>query len=140
MFSDQGKGWSLVAKAADAARTSIAIGETSSGPSLETPGLYSGIPSNSPVGAAYSMYGYLVPANFNNACGTTIYQNDYITYETAVIPGGLTTTLPEFTLNIVTVDTVAHTMSDTFAGIYWKGCDKLEVTDGEFNLPYTVQP
>ena len=140
VLSAQGMRWALSAKAADADSTTISIDAASSEQSLEAPATYSGILSNSPARSANSVYGYRVPLDFNNACGTTIYQGNNITYTTTSIPYGLTNGLPEFTLTIITVDAVAHTMSGTFAGTYWKGCDKLAITDGQFNLPYTVKP
>lgn len=139
VLSNRGTQWCLTAKATDATRAGIQVTAFSSGASLEEPGRYAATPPGS-TGGAYSEYGYRVLADFKNACGTTIYQNGYITYNTGVIPAGLPDTLPEFTLTIVTVDAAAHTMSGSFAGTYWKGCDKLDIADGQFNLPYTVQP
>lgn len=139
-LSNRNSQWYLAAQATDAAKTTILIGVSSGGASLEATGSYSGSGGGSAYGNASSMYGCLVLANFRNSCGVDIYQNDYITYYTGVIPAALTTTLPDFTLTIKQVNTGSHTMSGTFAGTYWKGCDKLKITDGQFNLPYTVKP
>lgn len=132
--------WQLSAQAPDAAKTSIIIGASSAGASMETAGSYAGSTAGNAYGSAGSTYGYLVVADFRNSCGVDIYKNDYITYNTGVIPAGLTTTLPNFTLTIRQVDTGSHTMSGTFSGTYWKGCDKVEITAGQFNLPYTIKP
>ena len=131
--------WDLAAKTTDATLTSILVGASSSGASVEEPGSYSANSSNATANAG-STYGYYVLADFNNACGTTIYQYDYITYNTGAVPAGLPSTLPNFTLTIKSVDRNSHTVSGTFAGSYWKSCDKVEITDGQFNLPYTVKP
>ena len=50
------------------------------------------------------------------------------------------TTSPDFQVIIKTVDSASHTISGTFSGSYYLGCDNRKVTNGQFNLPYTIRP
>jgi hypothetical protein len=137
-ISQKGTLLDLAAQAPDASQSSITL-QAGSATSVEVPGFYSGDPYNqTKTGSASSVYGFIVPGSVRNPCGNLM--SGHVTYQTGVIPAGLLTTNPDFTLTIHAVNTAAHTMSGTFAGTYWKGCDKLAVTDGQFNLPYTVLP
>lgn len=134
MLSEKGAKWSLKAQSPNASINYIEVFGYSDVSSLEIPGSYSENTSPNTGVGAHSIYGYKVLADFTNSCGLKMYTGNFITY------ASFATTNPVFTLTIKTVDAAAHTMSGTFAGTYWKGCDKLEITDGQFNLPYTVMP
>lgn len=136
-ISQKGTQLALAAQARDTTRASITI--NAGAPDTESPGFYSGDPYNkSATGGVLSKYGYLVTGYFQNPCGNPM--GGYVTYETGATPAGALTTFPDFAFTVLTVNKAAHTMSGTFAGSYWKGCDKMEITDGQFNLPYTVLP
>ncbi|MEL5994944.1 hypothetical protein [Hymenobacter segetis] len=47
---------------------------------------------------------------------------------------------PDLEVVVKSVDTSTHTVSGTFSGIYTLGCDSRKITNGQFNLPYTVKP
>jgi len=127
----------LAAQVRDTTHASITI--DAGAPDTESPGFYSADPYNkSATGSVLSRYGYLVNGYFQNPCGNPM--GGYVTYETGATPAGALTTFPDFAFTVLTVDKAAHTMSGTFAGSYWKGCDKMEITDGQFNLPYTILP
>jgi hypothetical protein len=128
LFNQRYKEFELTANAGDAAKTSLQIKARANYANFDEPSTHS-------AGALVSsVYGYLVLANFQNYCGQTIYTNDFITYQTSY------TIKPVFTFTIETIDTDKHVFSGTFSGDYWKGCDKLLITDGQFNLPYTLKP
>lgn len=136
-ISQKGTSLYLAAQALDATDTSIII--NAGARDTESPGLYSADPYNkSATGGVISKYGYLVNGYFRNPCGNPM--SGHVTYETGATPAGELTTVPNFALTVLAVNKAAHTMSGTFAGNYWKGCDKMEITDGQFNLPYTVVP
>jgi hypothetical protein len=127
----------LAAQVRDTTHASITI--DAGAPDTESPGFYSADPYNkSAKGGVISKYGYLVIGYFQNPCGNPM--GGYVSYETGATPAGALTTFPDFAFTVLTVDKAAHTMSGTFSGGYWKGCDKMEITDGQFNLPYTVLP
>jgi len=119
----------LTAKTADANfNFELATG----GPSVEVPSTYTASQAMFP--SVRSQYGYQVVTDFSNRCGTTIYKNDYITYQT------YSTNMPVCTVVIRTVNPDQHTISGSFSGTYWKGCGSVEIVDGQFNLPYTSKP
>jgi hypothetical protein len=131
VFNQRYKEFDLTATAPDAAKTSLQFKVVANNRTFEVPATYAtGKPGASTV---ESVYGYLVLTAFQNYCGQTIYPNDYITYHTYTIT-------PVCTFTIETIDTDRQVFSGTFSGAYWKGCDKLEITNGQFNLPYTVKP
>jgi hypothetical protein len=136
-ISQQGSSLYLAAQALDAIDTSITI--QAGAKDTELPNFYAADAYNqSATGGVISKYGYLVTGYYKTPCGSPM--GGHVMYETGATPAGELTTFPDFTLTVLAVDKAAHTMSGTFAGSYWKGCDKMEITDGQFNLPYTVQP
>lgn len=119
----------LTAKTADA---NFNFELVTGGSSVAVPGTYSA--SQAAFPAIRSQYGYQVVTDFTNRCGTIIYKNDYITYQT------YSTNAPACTLVIRAVDPARHTISGSFSGTYWKGCGSVEIVDGQFNLPYLTKP
>jgi hypothetical protein len=136
-ISQKGTSLYLTAQALDTTDASITI--RAGALDTESPGLYSADPYNkSATGGVISKYVYRVTGYYRNPCGNPM--TGYVTYETGATPAGALTTFPDFALTVLAVDKAAHTMSGTFTGSYWKGCDKMEITHGQFNLPYTVVP
>lgn len=134
VVSKQGTDWALNALTAD--QTSIVIHLSVQGMSVETPHVYS-TANTSPYQGLESIYGFFVLTDYTNGCSQLIYSNQLVTFGTGYNSGAVR---DPFVLAIKTVDQGAHTMSGTFSGTYYKGCDRLDITDGKFNLPYTVSP
>lgn len=94
--------------------------------SVETPRTYTGTTTGS---------SYIVAlTNYSTTCrpvttGTQLYQ-----FYTG------TTSSPDFQVVVQAIDATNHTVSGTFAGTYYLGCDSRRITNGQFNLPYTVKP
>jgi hypothetical protein len=99
--------------------------------SLAGAGVYTAPAASGQAGAG-SVYGVVVPNGTQNVCGT--YLAGHITYQT------FTGSPQQFEVHLQRVDTGQHTVSGTFAGIYYKGCDQVTISDGQFNLPYVDKP
>lgn len=119
----------LLAKTSDANKNSLQIQATAN--NFAQPQTYSTATARAFLNSSYE---YFVLTGFRNACGQTVYANYSVTYRTG------TTSNPVFTLTIDALDIDKHMFRGTFSGTYWDGCDKLEITDGQFHLPYTLKP
>jgi hypothetical protein len=97
---------------------------------VEVPRTYAGPPTpNGSTGSAYT----LAITNYATNCrpvtmGTLLYQF----YSASATP--------DFQLTVQAVDATQHTFRGTFSGTYTLGCDSRQITEGRFNLPYTVKP
>lgn len=132
--SQQGTHWEITGAAnpstASTGSTIVLYLDAAAGSSAGT-GVYKA-PTASRQAGASSVYGVVVPNGTQNVCGT--YLGGYITYQT------FTGSPEQFEVRLQAVDTGQHTVSGTFAGIYYKGCDKVTISDGQFNLPYVDKP
>ncbi|MBF9141273.1 hypothetical protein [Hymenobacter properus] len=98
---------------------------------VETPRTYGGDPTSArSAGSAYTVS----LTNYSTRCRSTTFGTQLYQFYSG------TTSPVDFKLVIQAVDVANHTVSGTFQGTYTLGCDSRNITNGQFNLPYTVKP